>query len=682
MGCCVDGGLKACRTFSVPGRAIAEPDDYHLHRGIRRCTVGTTMFVRVLTFLAVLCFGQTLIAAKSKDTDVTKPNREAGSAPVVFPPKKAISVVRGQTVEIELTGTTSSTGSMTFVIRSQPQLGTLSGKPKAKTKLTAVVSYTASPDTKGDKDKFTFAAQVPGSSMSEPATVTINITDAAPKLDFPPLVDAGRLVLGNPGVKEFVIRNTGNAPWDSKIAAPKGWRWVAPEGGVFRVAPGGEVRCEIHCEAHELTTLEESVALSVDGSIRFTARIVPPFTLLPKQLVLKWKDQTRSRDGLIEVQNLDPERALTLKVDGPEWLTVPGSLSMEADKKAELPLSVAGLFDQPLNGVVTLSVGAYSQRVEVRADPGPALLTIVPGDGEETGIHFGKLTAETLPNARRSVTVRNDGGTAAALTVEVPNHFRMATPLPAEGINVAPGADAAFVVLPPTDTAGTFRGDFVVTGGGSRAAVEFTAGIELSALKVTPGRKAEGNLNQSIRPATGVRPARTEEHKRLITRSNRDGFWISDGAEDPKLPRISVVDVEKDTGDSITVAWDLPEGDGWKFKLYYSRLDRLKTAGYGDLVMVWTPCGDDVTYATSGRRASATVTNLVPLSPFKFCIQTIAADGRRSPPGKPIIYTPTIPTPTHWQKYWDWYVAGLVGLISLGYWLRKKWKEPISGVTA
>lgn len=632
------------------------------------------MSPRILLLLAVLGLPAGVAAQRKAKADAG-PNKEAGSAPAVNPQK--VEVLRGKTVVIELTGTTSSNGHMTFILRSQPKLGKLAEeKPVSKTKLSATVTYTALPDMKGDRDEFTFAAQVPGSSTCEPATVTIHITDAAPKIDAPPDVIAKRVVLGHPFSRTFHIRNTGNAPWAAKVPAPKGWRWISPQGGNFNLAPGADQPCEIECEALALEDLDETIPLHGDTKIHFTARMVPPFSVLPKQLTLAWKRDTRTRTGSIEVTNYDT-RDITVQVHSPDWLKLPESLLIAADKKGTLALKIEGAFAQAFAGTVKITQGNYSQNVEVKAAVAPPLLVIDAGPIEKGGVHFGLLTAATLPAAKRSLTVRNEGGTTANLKVTVPESFRLEKPAPAEGIPLEPGANAAFVLLPPADTAGTFRGDFVATDGATPAALLVTAGIDPAALPDTPADIARKEIDKGPRPVSGLPRPRTEAERKAVVLGNARGYYIADGTEDPKLPRINVVEIVEDNGNTVTFGWDVPPGDGWKFQMYRATFERLKT---NDPVLVWAKCGDEVNYTVEGRRATATVGELMPYSPFKFCLQTIAPDGKRSFPGKAISYRPWPPDPSTWELHWRWYAAGAVVLIVVGLWLWKKWKEPIRAV--
>jgi hypothetical protein len=73
---------------------------------------------------------------------------------------------------------------------------------------------------------------------------------------------------------------------------------------------------------------------------------------------------------------------------------------------------------------------------------------------------------------------------------------------------------------------------------------------------------------------------------------------------------------------------------------------------------------------------------MLPAVWYDYSVQTIAPDGRNSMLGREFRFQLSTPLPSHWQEYWEWYVAGIVLATGAGYWLRKKWKEPISALAA
>lgn len=631
------------------------------------------MLPRFVPLMLVFCWCQSPLTPLAH-ADIQGPDKKKGpaGAPAIFP--MTVTAVRGQPLVIELKGV-SSAGEISFKIASKAKLGKVEGLRRVDRDRSAV-TYTAPLDTTGSTDEFTYNAQATGTPVSEPEKVTVRITDAAPKLEVQDVADAGRVVMGHPKEVLVRIRNAGNAAWSTTVPAPKGWRWLKPEGGAFDLAPGATGDFSIQCESLSPASLDESIVLAGERKLRFKANIVAPFAA-SGLVTLKWNGQSRTRTGNIEIQNLDREAPVTVKVAGPELLTLPESLAVEADKKGGIAVTLAEHFAEPFNGKIKLTGRGWTQEVQVKASPSPALLKVTSGASPDNEVPFGKLDAESIKSAKRTVTVLNEGGTVAQVTTGELKAFRIETPPPAGGISIPPGGEADIVLLPPNDTIGTHREVLALTDGDSRIELQLTAGVPDSAIAATPGNIAGQQLNKDARRLTMPRPPRTQSQKIREAVQNMEGAFASDGKEDPKVPRVNAVEPEIGP-DSATFTWDLPPGDGWKFLLYYAAIEKRSD---GRPVKMRYPCGDEVTYKINGRKASATATGLQPNRWYKYSIQTIAPDGRASVLGREFGIQLSTPMKSHFEEYWLWYLAGGVGGAAGGYWLRKKWNEPISAVS-
>lgn len=627
------------------------------------------MIPRLLIFL-LTCLP---LQAQRKPDGPAKDNRAAGGAPAVN--AQEVKVVRGQSVSITLTGTTGSNRQMTFLLRELPKLGTFKEqKPETKDKLSATLTYMASATGNGNKDTFTFAAQVPGSSVCEPATVTILITDPSVKLDTLDTVEIKTVVLRHPAEKQWLVRNGGNAPWERKVPAPKGWKWLAPPDGAFKLAGGAEIQARIQCEGTAIGPLEETVDFGMNTKITFRARVVRPFAVKGENVELKWQPDTVNRMGSVEVVNNDTMRELTVAIAAPDWLTVEKELKIPPDQTLRLLLALNDRYVERLSGTMKLSGGEYGQEVKLTTVAAPAFLDISEGYDDRGGLHFGKLTADTLPLAKKPFKIRNEGGTSTTVTLKMPEHFRLDKPLPDAGVVVGPGEDFSLVLLPPNETVGSFQDNLTFSGGDIPLKVPCSAGVDPSAIPISPGRLAQKRLEEMRKRETdrAMKQAQKDKAKAI----NVLGPVVSDGTEDPKIPRVHEVSIAADDGETVTFAWDLPDGDGWTFRLFRATVERL--AGTGGLGKVFEPCGDEVKYTVEGRQATATVSGLWPHVPFVFRIQTIAADGRKGIPGKQIKFEPYPPDPSFWSQYKEFVAGGAGLLVALGIWMWRKWKEPIS----
>jgi len=299
------------------------------------------------------------------------------------------------------------------------------------------------------------------------------------------------------------------------------------------------------------------------------------------------------------------------------------------------------------------------------------------GDGE---VAFGKLDAESIKTTSRDIVLRNEGGSVAQVMPGPLQAFRLEMPSQGKGIALPPGEETTLVILPPLDTAGTNREKFTLADGDSRVELQLTAEVPLSAIPATPGSIAGQILIKDPAKTPVIeRPVRTRSEILKSAVISSEGAFLSDGKEDKSVPVITIVEPEIQGDDSVTFSWDLPPGDGWKFRLFYTEIQRRKEGGF---VKVRRPCGDEVSYSIKGRKASATVTGMQPYVWYGYSIQTISPDGRYSFPGREFRFQLSSPIPSHWQAYWEWYVSGAVFAIAIGYWLRKKWNEPISALGA
>jgi len=604
-----------------------------------------------------------------------KDSRTDGGAPGVY--AQEVEVIRGRSIVITLRGSTRTNSDISFIIREKPKLGRLTDdKPKQKDQQHATVTYTAFPDGKGNKDSFTFAGQVPGSSVGEAQTVTIRITDPEVRLDTIETVEVKRALLDQPVERTFLIGNGGTKAWEAKLPAPKGWKWIHPAEGAFRLAPGAEVNARISCLAAAVGAHAEELDLKDGPKITFRSNVLPPFALSTELAELKWQKETRTRTGSIELSSMDETNAVTIKIEAPEWLKLEKEVKLDPARKSLLLLAVEADHGKELSARVKLVAGNHTEFLDLKAAPSPAVLSAllprISGLGDRLGLHFGRLTAMSLSNSKLAFVVLNEGGAPATVKLKMPEHFSLEKPLPEGGHTLAPGAQTTITLLPPKNTAGTFKGELLIEGGDDPVTVECSAGIDPSALPPVPGKLAGLRLLDDRKVASRVRTAEDQMKEWAAT---KDGAFPVDGTEDASVPRIHEVTVAGDTGREVTFAWELPPGDGWKFQLYRATLQRLKS---GPLAKVYEPCGDEVAYTVTGRQATATVPDLLPHMPFNFRIQTIAPDGRRSFPGREISYRPYPPDPPHWKQYWSYYAFGLVVFGLFVRWLWKQWKKPLS----
>ncbi len=572
---------------------------------------------------------------------------------------QTVNAVRGQPVTIKLTGK-AARGEIIFIIRSQPRLGSfVEEAPVVVDALNSTITYIPSLEKTGDTDEFLFAARgTSTATTSDAEKVTIRITDPVAKLTAPGVVGAGRVVMGHPKKTTFKVKNGGNGAWKARVPAPKGWRWILPADGNFDVAPGATLECEIQCEGAGGPEVEETVTLHGVTKVSFTASIVPPFSA-PAETALKWDDRERLRAGAFDARNADGESPVTLRITGPEWLTLPAEITLPPGGSTSVPLTLRERLDQTLKGTVKLAGGTFSQEVTVTASPAPALLAAAGDLTDNHEVAFGKLDAETLKTARRKVTLKNTGGSPAVLKVTALKDFGFDAPPPAAGIPLAPGAETTVVFRPPAGGQGTHREPVAFTAGDTKIDLQLTAEIPASAMPSVPGE-----ITRPAMPMTRVGP-----------NGGEPVYYTGEAPVDFTLPRVHAVEPVILGPDSVSFTWDQPAGEGWKFQLCYATPQMRKD---GAPIKLLQPLTKGVTFSNSGRKVTAVVTGLSPEKWYKYSVQVISPDGRASLPGKEFGIKLATPLPSHLEEYWAWYACGGVFALLAGYWLRKRWKAPIS----
>ena len=624
-----------------------------------------------LLLVAAVCVGVPVtgwadISDGVRPTGGKKKEKPAPRAPVAK--DVTVRVVRGKTTEIVLEGITGTGSAMDFSIRTMPRIGQLQpAVPVSSGPSKAVVRYTAAPGTSGERDVFTYGVQIPGRPSSTSATVTVLISDPRAKLVCVGAVDAGVVVAGETVVRPLTIRNTGDGVWAGGAELPAGWAWRTPAGGEFSLEPGGVIEAELVCQPTVPGLQDETVVLDGATRLRLTARAIAPFTAFPSTLVLDWEEASMKRSGKVQLQN-NTKAALEVMIDGPKEFGMEERVTVPADGKLEVPVSAVTALDVAGKGMVQFSGGGHRHAVTVESRVAPAVVRMKAGMPGE--VDFGKVAVSEAGKVEKSVEVENAGGSQATVSVEGLQAF-VVSGLGEKGTAVVkPGGVVTLGLKVRESRAGMYAEKLVVVSGTARVEVPLRVELTGEAAGGT-GNAADRVLeNTSTRPVVSAVPRNNEEraaHARLAM----GGLLAADGTERADLPRINLVDYVSDDGYSVTFAWDLPEGEGWTFRILRPKVGRSKLTG--QFARIWEPAGKEAVIRIEGRRATATVSGLVPGDPFKCALQTIAADGRKSLPGDQLTFHPLLPAPVPWVRY----VLGVLAALVVMIWGWKKWREPI-----
>ncbi len=621
--------------------------------------------------LVAACCG---LAAPDVSADITTGPRPGGKKKEKPAPRAPVAkdltvrAVRGRPLEITLEGITGTGSGLDFSIRTQPRIGLLQPPtPRPLSGLRAVVTYTAPPDSSGDRDTFTYGVQLPGRPSSTSATVTILISDPRAKLETVTGIDAGVVVMGQPVEKSLTIRNSGDGPWEESPALPAGWEWRSPAGGAFSLPPGASMEAVVACTGSAPGILDETVVLGGTAKVRLAARVIAPFTTFPSTLVLDWLPDALVRRGTLQLQN-NTKSPLALRLTVPAGFRFPDKLTLPADGRVSVPVEATVAPDLAQPGTVEIEGNGHRQAVRLEARRAPAHARLAPGSPQS--LDFGTVPAGSA-EAVRTLTIENAGGESCPVSAEPPDGFVVRGLGEGSSATLKPGIPLTLQVLTAPGDPGPRAGTLTLVAGLARIAVPLKAEVAAAPAAPDPGAAADRTLQATARPPAPDNRPRTPEQLLTIAGHNAGGVLQGDGTESPLVPVVEVVDYIEDDGKSVTFAWDLPEGNGWNFRLLRPTVRRSKTTGA--LARVWQPCGPEATIRIEGRRAIATMTGLEPGRPFNCRIQTISSEGRKSLPSREFGFIPMLKEPLPWLRW----IMGTLAIIAVSLWGWKKWKEPI-----
>src|SRR5579862_2467056 len=214
-----------------------------------------------------------------------------GRAEISLPPSRlpqpvpiTVDVRRGESVTITFRIYGKRTEDVRFKIRSQPQLGKLSGvTPTGRD--TATIVYRNSGDVTHLHDSFTYAAQT-SDGVSGPAEVTINVLEDPPILAIPDEINFGNVLAGGTSQREFTVENRGGGLVEGNIEADLPWR--IDGNNAYRLGHGESQSFTVTLATQEGRALRGEIRYSshADRVTTLKAASTLPFTVAQKDLEL------------------------------------------------------------------------------------------------------------------------------------------------------------------------------------------------------------------------------------------------------------------------------------------------------------------------------------------------------------------------------------------------------------
>jgi hypothetical protein len=507
---------------------------------------------------------------------VARADIELPSAPPPQPAPVQAKTYIGESVDITLSGVSRSGSGLQFIIRRQPELGTLS-KVRMTSRNTGVVTYTHNPQAGIGVDHFRYTAGAPGMGVSAPADVSISVSERPSIFVAPARVDFRDTVMGRAKLETIELRNDGGGRIEGKLTVPLPWTVVDGDGS-YTLGPGETQLLTISFvpSAARQFTATGSFSHAPGAELGLAGMGFNPIEVVPREIRLEADGRNEVRTGGFLLRNVSDEN-LELRIEAPPEVVVQGSIHSPAHSEQQVALHTSAGFLAAIDGRLKLTGDGISIDVPLRVSPAPENLVVEPAK-----IDFGTL--ETGRAGRAKFTIRNTGGSPANLTVEMPPGISL-SPDPTSK-TLAPGASLEFEVRFSRPLAGEFAENLVIEAGESTASLAISASIR----------------QQWQSPAGSQNPARE------ITYA--------------AIPRVMQIGVTRQTKTELDLAWKKTAPNVAKYMLYmrtiafdtkgtpsyrYERLDRVKVRFVRDearVTLAGLRPGESVTLCVVGYDAN------------------------------------------------------------------------------
>ena len=521
---------------------------------------------------------------------------EPQDPPLVPPPMaqpQALSIFRGDNIEVPLRAQGRAPSQLKFLIRSNPSKGRL-GEIRLTGPKSAEVTYFHDGTSEGS-DAFTFAVQAIDSPVSAAAPITISISEEPPTLSVVNSLDFGTMEVGTTREEEIILRNSGGGELKGEMEVPPPWRIVGSKE--YRLGRKQEASIQIICAPSEPEEYAEKLVFSHDArvAVDLTANAISPFELSPAgEIELASQEGGTLRSAEVAIRNLTP-RDRTLRITVPAELAAPDQMVIPAGGVQGITLQTKPAFLGPLETTMTLESEGFRQDLPVRVFALPASLHIEPREG----LDFGEI--EPRQRYRGFLRVKNEGGSAARLQTKVPSEVLL-VPDP-NSVVLQPGQTRVFEVAFEVSSPGSYRSAITIASSGAtpvtipvvgNAVIRAGQAKKISTEALSSAMQPNSSANEA-EPALGSGPVK---EVRILRASSR----------------------------VFEVGWDRPEPDPVAWIIQQRHLEMTSA---GPPKTVWRDL-KNVRFFEQGRLIGARFENLAPGQIWFLRIISIDEQGRRS----------------------------------------------------
>lgn len=628
---------------------------------------GVSITGALAVFLVPALLTGSLFADVTKSTEDKKKSKDT----VSIPEARDVSAkfVAGQSVDVELDAAVGTVKQPDFIIRQQPEHGTLSNlRPHKKESNKALITYTHSGMDAPLADKFTYACRVDGGPMSAPAVVTLTGQRMEPKLSLVNAPNFYKVFAGGESSSKIILKNEGTAPYLMNIAWPDGW--VGPP--TIDVPIGKTVEIQVFFRPKKVGEFrfEGELQKGVPSSKLFLyGECLRPLTVSPGSISLALDAKTGVRTGNFSLVNALAEPSL-IKFILPARVNGPAEMEIPAQGKADAAVFLAAQDVDAFSGEIQVIAGNAVEKVTVQAAPKPAeLRLLIPEKGV---LDFGGM--DQRKQVEREIILLNAGGEPMVVQAECRLPFSVEDS--GKAMRIEPLQQRSLKVRLKSETSGKLTQELKIMGGLKTLNVNMVAEVrEVKAaveLQPAPMKSVEVAPPVNPPPAAEVSPEgekvaapapRTAGQSVLLSYLQMEGLPIPKELINPYLERITRVELIESTSSTLTLAWKKPDivPAGW----YVEASSQVYDPGQGIVMKKWVRTNSwKLEEGGAADKITIKFHSLTPGSPYEFRIMGVDREGKLSEPSPRMLFT----TKDSWRiPTWLWRTMLVVALGLVAY---------------
>ncbi len=375
-----------------------------------------------------------------------------------------MKVFLGEPVEVPLKGLSRTGLQLQFLIRRPPASGQLS-EITLTGRGTAIVTYTPNAGAGTGVDRFRYAVRGPTGGVSTPVDVTLNVVERPAVFTAPARLDFPATAVGKSAPQTFEIRNDGGSRLEGHLTVPAPWKLSGD--GDYALGPGDSKSFVVTFAPGDPRRFSDVGTFShAEGvEIGLSGLGYAPIEVVPREIRLEGDGRSEVRTGGFLVRNVSDEDQ-DLVITAPGEIIAPASVKVAAKSEVRVALHTRKGFLGALDGWLKLSGREVRLDAPLRVMAAPARVRIEPGK-----IDLGSFVAGRFGRAK--LTLRNDGGSPAALRVRLPDGVQLRPDPSYEALEV--GQAREFEVSFARPGAGKLDDAMVFEAGGAPIAVAIKA---------------------------------------------------------------------------------------------------------------------------------------------------------------------------------------------------------------